>query len=172
MATKPRTTQSRITNHGSQATALADKLGKDASTVINPYARPAGRATRSASVCELPEIVDHTGDCALCGRRHDVRFAEGRGEEYADDNPLAWTLYYRNEYESGEVDEWCRYQKVIAPTEEHEGREKAILTLLTLRRGNCRRLHLFRVDAPPTAAERQAACEANHRMAQQRRRGQ
>lgn len=141
--------------------ALHEKLGKDSSTLLNPYARPGGRAAKGAVAGELPEIVDHTGDCAICGVRHEVCYAEGRGEEFSADNPLAWRLFYRNEYASGRVDSFCRYQWVIAPTAEHGGRERALLTLLTLRRGLCKRLHLFRIDPPASQEQRAEADQAN-----------
>ncbi|MEN6336621.1 MAG: hypothetical protein ABFE13_24820 [Phycisphaerales bacterium] len=122
-------------------------LGADPSTIRNPNARPRAGSLAPATRA-LPEVVDHRGDCPHCGCRHVVRLAIQRGEEYSEDNIAAWTIWYRSEYESGHVDEVCRFQKVIAATQ-----AKAIETLRQLQFGVAVKLHLFEVERPPTAAE-------------------
>lgn len=154
-------TTSRRSNGKPQRRLSGVPLGADPTTILNPYARPKAGSARLV-VGELPELVDHTGDpCAVCGVRHEVTFAIGVGDALSADNPLVWTLFYRSEFASGRTSSMDHYQRVIAAMPQYGGREKAILTLLALRRGLCSRVHLYHVEPPVTAEQAAEAAEAN-----------
>lgn len=164
---RTRTTRSiakRATDHGSRATALSDP-----STIRNEHARPRGGSLRPVAG-ELPEVVDHRGEpCPVCGVTHRVTMAFGRGEEHSPDNPFAWRIWYKAEYEDGHLDETCAVQSVIVPPAPAGTEAMAIRAIQWLQYRFAQRVHIIGVESPPAAGQAEDLNTVNRELERMRK---